>query len=73
MQRMGRVKWQKILTHLQASVRRAKNVDALSGTEYQNRIGELRKDLQATLNVIEHRGKNGPPRWPRDDEKGGRS
>jgi hypothetical protein len=64
--RMGRKKWTKILTQLQADVRRGKSVERLSETEYQSRIKELASSLRSVLNVIDHRGKNYPPRWPRE-------
>jgi len=65
MERMGRKKWEAIMTELQSKVRRAKRVGRLTPTEYQSRIDELAGSLRGVLNVIEHRGAKWPPRWPR--------
>lgn len=64
--RMGKRKWKKLLRQLQKQVRKAKKVDGLSTPEYRSKIEELGKYLQSFLNVIEHRGKKGPPRWVRE-------
>lgn len=65
--RLGKRKWKKLLKQLQKQVRKAKKVDDLSTPEYRAKIEELGKFLHSVLNVIEHRGKKGPARWPREN------
>jgi hypothetical protein len=62
---MGRRKWKGMMADLQQRVRKAKRVDGLSSTEYEERIQELTAFLHSIVNVVEHRGKKWPPRWPR--------
>lgn len=63
--RMGRKKWSELMTGLQIQVRRAKKVKGLDSRTYQGKINDLAQALRGVLNVIEHRGKKWPPRWPR--------
>ncbi len=72
MRRMGRNKWKNMMTELQNNVRKAKRVERLSETEYQSRIEKIAAFLRGVLNVIEHRGKKWPPRWPRERKLGHR-
>jgi hypothetical protein len=64
--RLGRKKWDQMLTWLQGEVRRAKRVGGLTTEEYERKMDSLAEPLRSVLNVIEHRGNKGPARWVRE-------